>query len=215
MGIPVLIIGKSGSGKTTSLRNFAKDELCFIKVEDKPLPFKGGFDNTYVAYDRDEKIREAMARTTKKSIVVDDFGYISTRHFMKNHRTKKGNASFDMYDEIADKMYNTVDSVKTLPEDVIVYFIMHEDVDDYGNVKPRTIGKLLDNKVCLEGMCTITLRCITEQGEHKFVTFTKGSDVVKTPIGMFESELIDNDLKLVDKTIREYYELGKEKGNAE
>ena len=85
--------------------------------------------------------------------------------------------------------------------------MMHEDTDDFGNVKPKTIGKMLDEKVCLEGMFTIVLRCVTENGNHYFLTQTNGTDVAKTPMGMFQSVKIDNDILLVDKTIREYYEL--------
>ena len=87
--------------------------------------------------------------------------------------------------------------------------MMHEDKNDFGEVKPKTIGKMLDEKVCLEGMFTIVLRCMTENGKHIFRTKTNGDDVTKTPLNLFDAEEIDNDLKLVDSTIREYYGMNK------
>ena len=95
-----------------------------------------------------------------------------------------------------------------VPENKVVYLMMHEDKDDSGDVKPKTIGKLLDEKVCVEGMFTIVLRCIEESGKHLFVTQASQGAVSKSPIGMFDSLTIDNDLAAVDKIIRDYYELG-------
>ena len=110
-----------------------------------------------------------------------------------------------MYNTLADSYWNLIEYIKNLPSDKIVYVIMHEDTDDYGNTKPKTIGKLLDEKICLEGMFTIVLRCILENGKHLFVTQADGGAVSKSPMGMFEDLHIDNDLLLVDNAIREYY----------
>ena len=141
-----------------------------------------------------------------KTAVIDDAGYLMTHHFMNNHRNKKGNASFDMYDDIADTMYFLVQRIKKdLPDDVIVYIIFHEDTSDMGDTKIKTIGKLIDNKVCLEGMVTICLRCMSDEGKHFFRTVTDGYDITKTPEEMFGEAEIDNNLKLVDDTIREFY----------
>ena len=98
-----------------------------------------------------------------------------------------------------------IEFIKKLPADKIVYIIMHEDINDFGDIKPKTIGKMLDEKICLEGMFTIVLRCVQENGKHLFITQADGGAVSKSPMGMFESLEIDNDLALVDKTIREYY----------
>lgn len=207
MGIPVLVIGKSGSGKSTSLKNFEHDEIALINVSKKPLPFRGKFDSTAKTDDYN-KIHELINKTIKKSIVIDDAGYLITNHFMKGHSSAgKGNGVFNLYNELGDKFWGLIEHIKELPEDKIVYIIMHEDSNDYGEVKPKTIGKLLDEKVCIEGMCTIVLRCMTKDGRHYFRTKTDGLDVSKSPVGMFEDEEIDNDLKFVDKTIREYWEL--------
>ena len=207
MGVPVLIYGKSGSGKSRSLKNFGEEEIMLVNVEGKSLPFKKKFKYT-LKTDSVDKIIEKLKNMPCKSAVIDDAGYLMTHHFMANHRDKKGNASFDMYDDIADKMYFLVKRIKDeLPEDKIVYIILHEDVDDYGNTKIRTIGRLIDNKVVLEGMVTVCIRCMSDNGKHFFRTQTDGSDITKTPEEMFEQPEIENDLKLVDSAIRNYWSI--------
>lgn len=205
MAIPVLIYGKSGSGKSRSLKFFDEDEILFVNVEGKTLPFRKKFKYE-MRSDSVDRIIEQLQKMPCKAAVIDDAGYIMTHHFMNNHRNKAGNKSFEMYDDIADLMYFLVKRIKTVkPEDKIVYIMLHEDVDDFGNTKIRTIGRLIDNKVCLEGMVTICLRCMSDNGKHFFSTQTTGSDITKTPEDMFSEPEIDNNLKLVDTTIREYY----------
>jgi hypothetical protein len=206
MAIPVLIIGKSGSGKSASLRN-CTEGFGLIKVLDKPLPFKGkipcGVTDDY------ETVKKWLKGAKENSIVVDDAGYLITNHFMNNHSSAgKGNAVFTLYNEIGDKFWGLVQFIMTqLPPEKIVYIIMHEDVNDFGDIKPKTIGKMLDEKVCLEGMFTIVLRCVSSENRHVFVTQSANGAVSKSPIGMFDSLEIDNDLKLVDQKIREYFEI--------
>ncbi len=159
-----------------------------------------------------------MSKTPKKAIVIDDAGYLITNQFMHGHSAAGGgNSVFTLYNEIGDRFWRLVQYVTNdLPADKIVYFMMHEDKNDVGDIKPKTIGKLLDEKVCLEGMFTIVLRCMSEGGNHYFRTTTTGADVTKTPIDMFtsEEEEIDNDLKLVDARIRDFYGFNeKEKKN--
>lgn len=204
----VLLLGKSGSGKSSSMRTFKQDELAVINVARKPLPFRGKFDSL-VNTDSYEEIKLLLGKTAKKSIVIDDAGYLITNFFMKNHNlNNKGNEVFALYNQLADDFWNLIEWCKNhLPEDKIVYFIMHEDKNDFGDTKPKTIGKLLDEKVCVEGLFTIVLRATATGGEYKFHTKTDGFDVTKTPIGMFEKDEIDNDLKMVDDTIREYYDI--------
>ena len=205
MGLPVLIIGKSGSGKSTALRNCVNDSNWnLVNVLGKPLPFKGKVPQ--VVTDDYEQVKRCLTSSMAKSIVVDDAGYLITNYFMRNHSSKgQGNAIFSMYNTLADNFWKLVENIKHLREDKIVYIIMHEDTDDFGNVKPKTIGKLLDEKICLEGMFTIVLRCIQENGKHLFVTQAEGGAVSKSPMGMFEELEINNDLLYVDETIREYY----------
>lgn len=207
MGLPVLCYGKSGSGKSRSLKFFNEDEIMLVNVEGKALPFRKTFK--YVCRsDSVDSIIEQMQKMPCKVAVIDDAGYLMTHHFMDNHRNKKGKASFDMYDDIADTMYFLVQRIKKeLPEDVIVYIMLHEDTSDSGETKIRTIGKLIDNKVCLEGMVTICIRCMSDNGKHFFRTQTDGFDISKTPEELFgEDEIeIENNLKYVDQKIRDFY----------
>lgn len=209
MALPVLIIGKSGSGKTTSLRNCVDQSFSMINVLKKPLPFRGKIPT--IQTDNYEQIMEAMRKSTSKSIVIDDAGYLITNHFMRGHSTAgKGNGVFALYNDLGDRYWNLIQFViNGLPEDKIVYFIMHEDKNDFGDVRPKTIGKMLDEKVCLEGMFTIVLRCVKEGDKHLFITQSADGAVSKSPMGMFEQLEIDNDLLMVDKTIREYYGMNK------
>lgn len=205
MGIPVLVYGKSGSGKSRSLKFFKEDEILLFNIEGKELPFRASFKYKCKT-DSLDTIIEQLQKMPCKSAVIDDAGYLMTHHFMNNHRNKKGNASFDMYDDIADKMYFLVQRIKKeLPEDIIVYIVLHEDTNDYGDTKIRTIGKLIDSKVCLEGMVTICIRCMSDNGKHFFRTQTDGSDITKTPEDMFEEDEIENNLKVVDDAIRDFY----------
>lgn len=210
MAIPVLVLGKSGSGKSASLRNFGEDELALINVMHKPLPFKKQFKSVANTDDYMDIMKKIFA-TEKKAIVIDDAGYLITNYFMNNHsKAGQGNAVFSLYNELADKFWTLIEFIKNrLPDDKIVYVIMHEDKNEFGDIKPKTIGRLLDEKVCVEGLFTIVIRATVESGKHIFLTQSDGADVTKTPIDMFEDAEIDNDLKLVDTTIRDYYGLNK------
>ncbi len=210
MGIPVLIMGRSGSGKTASLRNVDKPTLV-INVIKKPMPFKEnknlGIYNTNEYLDIKTRLKDVYEKGVKTAI-IDDAGYLMTSKFMSGHREAKGNAQYNLYNEIADNFYSLIRFIVTdLPKDQIVYVTMHEDKNEFGESKPKTIGKLLDDKVCVEGMFAIVLHAMKLDGKYIFATNTDGLDVTKSPIGMFDQEYIDNDLQLVDDTIRKYYEL--------
>lgn len=171
------------------------------------MPFKKKFEST-VNTDDYETIFKCLAKTTKNSVVIDDSGYLIVNMFMRGHSSAgAGNAVFGFYNKVGDSFWNLVEFVKSLPENKIVYFIMHEDRNDFGDIKPKTIGKILDEKVCLEGMFTIVLRSTRNNEKYVFRTQSDGSDVAKTPLGLFEDMEIDNDLKVVDDKIREYYDL--------
>ena len=210
MAIPILIIGKSGSGKSTSLRNCNKDEVGVINVLGKPLPFRSKLA-TY-ATDNYDVIKKALLKTSMKCMVIDDAGYLMTNQFMLGHSsTGAGNGVFSFYNDIADRFWGLIAFVvKELPPDMLVYIIMHEDKNDFGDIKPKSIGKMLDEKVCIEGMFTIVLRSVIENGEYKFKTQTDGKDVCKAPMGMFEDKYIDNDLNYTYKIIRQYYKFDSE-----
>lgn len=207
MGEVVLIYGRSGSGKSRSLVNFGEDEIFLVQTIKKRLPFRKQFKYTMVS-DSVPTIMAQLQKMPLKVAVIDDAGYLMTNEFMKRHSGgKKGSSSFDLYNDIADSFWNLLNSVKTLPDDVIVYIIMHEDTNDYGETKLRTIGKLLNDKVCIEGMCTVVLRCVIEGDQHYFLTQGTGTDVSKSPEGMFSDLKIENDLKMVDSKIREFWNL--------
>ena len=207
--VPVLVIGKSGSGKSASLRNFKKEEIAIANVLGKPLPFKSDLEAPKV--DDYKIILEAIKHTDKKVIVIDDAGYLLTNEFM-NKSSVKG---YDKYNEFANNFWNLINGIKEIEGGKTVYLIMHEDQDEFGNIKPKTIGKLLDDKVNIQGMFTICIRAMYENNNYIFRLKTNGQDCVKTPIGLFEEEEIENDLKLVDNKIREYYDLDKEEKKVE
>ncbi len=198
----VLVYGKSGAGKSRSLKNFAEDEIFYVNVTDKRLPFAHGFKWTSRTSDVD-KILEGIKKMPCKVAVVDDAGYIMTNMFMAGHG--KGD-QFKLYNDIADSMWKLILGIKSMPDtaDKVVYLTFHEDKGEQGDSKLLTIGKLLDQKCNLEGLCTIVLHAMVKAGKHIFVTNSDGYDIAKSPEDMFELE-IDNDLKAVDDRIREFY----------
>lgn len=208
MGKAVIIYGKSGSGKSRSMKMFNEDEIMLINVEEKDLPFRKKF-KYILCSDNYETIKKALFKAPTKTIVIDDAGYLLTNMFMKKHASGlKGNAVFDLYNDIGDSFWGLLTFIKKqLPNDFIVYIVMHEDTSDYGETKLKTIGKLLDEKVNIQGMVTIALRCMSDNGRHFFRTVTDGKDITKSPEDMFEKEEIENDLKMVTETIRKYYKI--------
>lgn len=211
MGVPVLLYGKSGAGKSRSLKNFAENEILYFNVSNKLLPFKNKFKYV-VKSNKTSNIIKCMCEMAKahpevKVYVIDDFGFTMADYFLEEHsKGRTGRQVYDLYNEIGDDVNNIVKTVKALPEDIIVYIIMHEDIADDGTYKLRTVGKLVDNYINLEGRVTICIRCVSNSGEHKFI-INNDNGITKAPEDMFENTEIENDLKIVDTTIREYYEL--------
>lgn len=207
MGVLVYVLGRSGTGKSFSMRNFAKDELGVVNVQGKILPFKGSGSFDIVNTDTSSEIVDQIKRMAKKHkvIVVDDFQYVMANEFMRR-ATERG---YDKFTEIAKHAWDIADCVKELPAEVIVYVMCHTDTDQEGIEKLKTIGKLLDEKIVLEGMSTIVLKTAVSDGQYMFLTQNNGRDTVKSPSGMFPAYAIDNDLKYVDQKIRSYYELGE------
>lgn len=208
MGLPCIIYGKSGSGKSRSLKTFGESEILLINVEKKPLPFKKSF-KYQLKSDDVSLIIEQLKKMPLKTAVIDDAGYIMTNKFMRGHSSgRKGREVYDLYNDIGDSFWAIIKAIKALPDDVIVYIIMHEESTDSGDLKLKTVGKLLDTTVCIEGMVTICIRCANIEGTHVFqVRSPDGKDITKTPEDMFDTDEIENDLKFVDTTIREYYGL--------
>lgn len=205
MATAVLVIGMSGSGKSASLRNFPGEEYGLINVLDKELPFKT--KKKWVSTTNYGAIKQTLVQYAERvdAIVIDDAGYAITDQFISNHGASKGNAVFELFNDLAKSFYNLIRFIKVdLPKDKIVYVFMHEDRSDLGYVKPKTIGKMLDEKIDIAGMFTIVLNAAKKDGKYIFKTQTDGYDVTKSPIGMFQGPEIPNDLYEVHKAIRLY-----------
>jgi hypothetical protein len=210
--IPVLIIGKSGAGKSASLRNMPTQGTVIVNVLGKPLPFRS--DLKIIQCDDYAKIAASINKGAFERCVIDDAGYLITNQFMLNHAAGgSGNSVFTLYNQMADHYWNLIRGIQKAPGNARVYLMMHEDKSDAGDVKPKTIGRLLDEKVCLEGMFTICLRAMVNNGKHVFRTQTDGFDVAKSPMDMFSAEEIDNDLAMVDDAIVKYYNIEEGKDN--
>lgn len=201
MAVLVMVYGHSGSGKSASLRNFDPEQVAVINVIGKPLPFRSNM-KTYITNDYG-KIDAAIHSTKRKSIVIDDATYLMTGEFMRNAKV----AGYQKFTDMAVNFNVLLMRAKELPDDVVVYFFGHSERDGDGGEKFKTIGKLLDEKVCVEGYFTIVLKTVVQDGRYLFSTRNDGMDTVKAPLGMFNDALIENDLAAVDKTIREYYNI--------
>ena len=206
MATAVLIMGESGSGKSASLRNFAPNEISVFNVTSKPLPFKQGktkipkIDNaTYT------DIANALANPNKRAYVIDDAGYLLSFEMFK----RANETGYSKFTDMAKNFFDMLDFINTkLPNDIIVYITMHtEDDSEMHRVKVKTIGKMLDQNLKIEGLFSIVLRAVQTEDGYKFVTRDDMVSTAKSPIGMWEEDMIDNDLKEVDRTIREYYDM--------
>lgn len=214
MSIATLIIGESGTGKSTSLRNMNPGSTLLIQAVKKPLPFRSknwkpivkNEGGSIFATDESAKIVAAMERTDKDVIVIDDFQYVLANEFMRRVTDNEtGNSAFAKYNEIARHAWDILMKATSLPEHKRVYILSHTSTDDFGKTKIKTIGKLLDEKIVLEGLVTIVLRTIKANDQYVFSTQNNGSDTVKSPIGLFDSDHIENDLQAVDAAICDYY----------
>nr|DAV10857.1 MAG TPA: AAA domain protein [Caudoviricetes sp.] len=208
MGVPVLILGESGSGKSASLRNFAPEEVSIFNVAGKPLPFRKKLPMKSTS-DYGE-IQSLIHASQKKAFVIDDSQYLLCFEAF----AKAKEAGYGKYTDMALHFYNLVQYViRQTPPDVIIYFLHHTETDsNNGKTKAKTMGKMLDNQLTVEGLFSIVLMCYTDGKKHVFVTQSDGMTTCKSPMDMFPLE-IDNDLKLVDKSIRDYYDMNNKKEN--
>ena len=205
MAQKVLILGNSGTGKSASMRNFSPDEIAVINCAGKPLPFKNKFEQYIPGFNSlTADVLAAMDKTQKKVIVVDDAQYIMSFQYMRRIHEN----GWDKWNDIQGDFFNIIQACDFMPADVIVYFLSHISTDDNGNEKIKTMGKMLDEKITIEGLFTTVLKTNVSDGKYYFLTQNSGKDTVKSPIGMFDSYAIDNDLKYVDTKIRNYYEIG-------
>ena len=217
MSIATMVLGESGTGKSTSLRNLDPQQTLLIQTVAKPLPFRSkdwskiSKDNpagSVFVTDDSVKIVQAMQRTKREVIVIDDFQYLLANEFMRRVTDhESGNGAFAKYNEIARHAWDVLMASTSLPEPKRVYILSHTSTDDFGKTKIKTIGKLLDEKIVMEGLVTIVLRTQVQNGNYLFSTRNSGSDTVKSPLGLFDEELIENDLAMVDAQIFNYYGL--------
>ena len=212
MALPVLIIGRSGQGKTYSLKNFKPSEVGVISVEKGRLPFRSEIkavkvpsfgisgDSQNAAQANLAKyswIMGVIKKSKAKSIVIDDSQYLLVNELFDRSYEK----GYDKFVQMAANFRNLIHFINELEdEDKIVYFLHHTEIDADGREKTKTIGKMLDETLTVVGCFDIVLYC----NDHKFYTQTNGQSTAKSPEDMFELE-IPNDLKAVDDAIREYY----------
>lgn len=203
MAVSCLILGESGTGKSASMRNFKPGELAIINVAGKPLPFRSELKT--LVTDNYKKIESALLNMKAPSAVIDDAQYLLANEFMR----RSGELGYQKFTDMAKNYWSLIAETicKQMPPNKIVYFMSHIDRDQNGFEKVKTIGKLLDEKITVEGLFTIVLKTHVEDGKYTFMTQNSGTDTVKSPIGMFPDMQIDNDLKAVDNAIREYYNL--------
>ena len=226
MGKKVLILGESGHGKSTSCRNLDPKETFIINVTGKDLPLKG-WKKLYQRYEpttgkgnylhsKDSKqIAGAIAHISSKlphvkNIIVDDAQYIMSFEFMARALEK----GFDKFTEIQTNFFNVATAPDATREDLTTVFLSHtEDVSANGvtRTKMKTIGKMLDEKITMEGLFSVVLMAYAYKKQDKsmdyvFVTQTNGTTPAKSPMGMFKETIIPNDLQVVLTEMNKYYE---------
>lgn len=220
MSYACLILGESGTGKTCSLRNLDPKNTLLIQPVRKPLPFrstgwkeikqKGDGNNIFVC-SNPQAIINCMHASPFDVIVVDDWQYILASMYMAARNVK----GFDKFTEIGGAGFDIAKAASELGENKRVYVLAHTTSDEFGNTRIKTLGKLLDDKIVVEGMFTTVLRTHVENGRYLFSTQNSGSDTVKSPMGMFSEQYIENDLAAIDRVICDYYGITNEKETEE
>jgi hypothetical protein len=212
MAIVTFILGASGTGKSTSMRNLDPSSTLLIQALKKPLPFRSagwGYlskdtpRGNVIVCDQSDSIIKYMTRTQRKVIVLDDFQYVMSSEFMRRSDEK----GYEKFTEIGRHAWDILNAATALPDDVRVYVLSHTEKSDDGTTKMKSIGKMLDDKICLEGMVTIVLQTDVMDRDYRFITQNNGRNTCKSPMGLFEDDTIPNDLAAVDAAITEYYSL--------
>jgi len=215
MSIATMILGESGTGKSTSLRHLDPARTLLIQAIRKPLPFRStGWrvkasmkaDGNIIQTDSAELIERAMRMLNHDVVVIDDFQYVMSNEFMRRSDEK----GFEKFTDIGRNAWNVLRAATDLADNRRVYILAHTATDDLGRTKLKTIGKLLDEKITPEGMVTTVLRTVVRDGQYFFATQNSGSDTTKSPMGLFDDLLIPNDLAAVDAAICDYYQIGVE-----
>ena len=215
MSKPILIIGKSGSGKSRSIINLDPKETFIISAQKVDLPFRGWKNKYHVVNEKGEgnvlvtdnweKIGAAFRwiddkRPEIKVVIVDDFQYVMANEFMRRGKEK----GYEKFTEIGQHAWTLLFDARLFRQDLFVVFMSHSEESDSGQTKCKTIGKMLDDKICIEGMFTIVLGTAYEDGKYFFETQTNGQNTLKSPEQMFPSNRIENDLNFVIQSVRKY-----------
>jgi hypothetical protein len=212
MSIATLILGSSGSGKSTSLRNLDPSNTLLIQCIKKPLPFKAtGWkvritdksDGNVFQTSDPAKIEKIMRVSPHEIVVIDDYQAVMVNELMSRSKEK----GYDKFTDIGKNAWNIFNAAGDLAEHRRVYVLAHTQTDDFGQVRMKTVGKLVDQHIVPEGFFTIVLRTEVINGNYKFSTQTNGQDCAKSPMGMFDELHIENDLMAVDKAIVDFYQL--------
>lgn len=218
MSNSILIIGEPGSGKSSAIRTLKPEETFIIKVIDNPLPFRKSnkvyspcnkdnpSGNSTVADAREDIINWIDAindrRPEIKNIIIDDFQYVMAHEFL-NKATEKG---FDKFSILAQNINAIVTRLNSTRKDLVPYVLSHSDLNQNGKIGLKTVGKLLEEKIYIEGKFPLILHALTSNEKYKFLTQNDGLHIAKTPMGMFEEKLIDNDLQFVRNKMTEYFD---------
>lgn len=210
MAITTFVLGNSGEGKSFSLKHLDPNLVGVINVNNKPLPFRGGHKFKKMATDNAERIKQVLLQSKAPIIVIDDFQYVMGNEYIGGANQKfTGDAAFQRYNIMAYNAWSIINTaIREVPDDKRVYILSHIQ-EDNGRSKIKTIGKMLDDKIVLEGMVTMVLQTTVQDSQHFFMTKNNGFNTVKSPEDMFKSDLIPNDLNAVDDAICEYYGLLK------
>ena len=210
MAITTFVLGNSGEGKSFSLKHLDPKLVGVINVNNKPLPFRGGHEFKKIATDNAERIKQVLLQSQAPIIVIDDFQYVMGNEYIGGANQKfTGDAAFQRYNIMAYNAWSIINTaIREVPDNKRVYILSHIQ-EDNGRSKIKTIGKMLDDKIVLEGMVTMVLQTTVQDSQHFFMTKNNGFNTVKSPEDMFQSELIPNDLNAVDDAICEYYGIAK------
>lgn len=216
MAQKILIMGESGTGKSTSLRNLDPEITAVVNPVGKPLPFKSS-NGKFTMLNNETKSGnitawlKGQAKAGKKILIVDDFQYLLSIPYM--NRIHEG--GWDKWNDFGDDYFKLIDVCADLPADVRVYYLSHCETLENGITTIKLIGKLLREKITIEGLFTIVLRTSVIDQKYFFLTQNSGKDTVKSPMGMFSEYAVENDLAYIDDKVCNYYEIGDYKSDAE
>lgn len=216
MSNSILILGDSGTGKSTSFRNLDPKETFVINVINKPLPFRGakkvytklsadGMEGNLYSSDNPSQIRRVIKHVNEKrpeikNLIVDDFGYTVMNDFMRKCLIK----GWDKFSEISKEFSDTIDMIRELREDLFFIAVMHVETDKQGKTKPKTVGNMIDQYICIEGKFTYAFHTMVNDGKYSFITNNDGIHMAKSSMGLFDQPFVDNDLQMIINEIKKF-----------